>query len=213
MPEARPLDEALSAEWLARARRLTPATLHEAFARKGALPAALKPIAPAMRMAGRALPVRCPAGDNLWIHHALSAAAADDVLVVDVGPGTGYGYWGEIMATAALARGLAGLVISGGVRDSQRLIEMGLPTFARGLSILGTGKNPQGDGSVGDPVRLGDVVIRRGDLIVGDADGLVGIPAREAAAIIEASERRDEAEVAIMEKLRAGATTLDVYKF
>ena len=213
MSQALPSIEDLSAEWLARARRLTPATLHEVFGRKGALPAALKPIAPAMRMAGWAFPVRCPAGDNLWIHHALAAAAPGDVLVVDVGPGTDYGYWGEIMATAALARGLAGLVISGAVRDSQRLIEMGLPTFARGLSILGTGKDPQGDGAIGDPVRLGDIVIRRGDLIVGDADGLISIAAPEASAIIEASERRDQAELAIMEKLRAGATTLDVYKF
>ena len=213
MSEARPSVGTVSAEWLARARQLTPATLHEAYGRKGALPPDLKPIAPAMHMAGRALPVRCPAGDNLWIHHALATAASDDVLVVDVGPGTGYGYWGEIMATAALARGVAGLVISGGVRDSQRLIEMGLPTFACGLSILGTGKDPQGDGAVGEPVRFGNIVVRRGDLIVGDADGLISIPAGEASAVIEASERRDEAELAIMEKLRAGATTLDVYKF
>lgn len=198
---------------LARARRLSSATLHEASGRRGALPGWLKPLAPAMHMAGRALPVRCPAGDNLWIHHALAEASSDDVLVVDTAEGTDFGYWGEIMATAAQVRGVAGLVITGGVRDSLRLVEMGLPTFCRTVTILGTGKNPKGDGAVGDPVRIGEIVVRKGDLVVGDADGLVCFPAAEAAAVIEASEKRDLAEVEIMNKLRAGATTLDVYKF
>lgn len=192
---------------------MTTATLHEASGRRGALPAYLKPLASTMHMAGRALPVRCPAGDNLQIHHALAQARKDDVLVVEVGIGEDYGYWGEIMATAALARQLAGLVITGGVRDSLRLIELGLPTFARMIAIKGTGKDPGADGAVGEPVRIGEIVIRAGDLIVGDADGLVSFPASDVASVIEASERRDEAEVAIMEKLRAGASTLDVYKF
>src|SRR5262245_39235634 len=98
---------------------LSSASLHEASGKQGALPATLKPLSATMWVCGRALPVRCPKGDNLWIHRALAASAAGDVLVVDCGiDGLDFGYWGEVMATAAMARGLAGLVITGGVRDS-----------------------------------------------------------------------------------------------
>lgn len=194
------------------ASRLSAATLHEASGRTGALPQSLKPIQPAMRLCGRALPVRCPAGDNLWIHRALAEAAAGDVLVVDTGSGLDFGYWGEIMATAGLARGLAGLVITGGVRDSAALIALGLPTFSGCISIRGTVKNPRGDGAVGEPVRIGEVVVRRGDLVFGDADGVVVLAPAAASAAVEAGERRDFDEIAILEQVRAGALTLDVYK-
>ena len=210
LPEARAT--ASTAGLLERAAALSSATLHEAAGRAGALPAALKPLHPEMRMAGRALPVRCPAGDNLRCHRSRVEASARDVLVVDVGAGVEFGYWGEIMATAAIARGLAGLVITGGVRDSRRLVELGLPTFARTIAIQGTGKNPAGDGAVGEPLRLGEIVARRGDLIVGDADGVVCLPWERAAEVIGASERRDAAEADIIAKIRAGASTLDVYK-
>ena len=203
---------AISDEVIQAASRLSAATLHEAAGRAGALPGTLKPVCAAMRLCGRALPVRCPAGDNLWIHRALAVAAARDVLVVDTGAGVDFGYWGEIMATAGLARGLAGLVITGGVRDGAALIALGLPTFSAGLSLRGTIKNPQGDGAVGDPVRIGEVVVRRGDLVFGDADGVVVLAPEAAAAAVKAGERRDLEEVSILEKVRAGALTLDVYK-
>lgn len=196
-----------------RAGKLSAATFHEASGRKGALPHRIAALHPAMVMAGRALPVRCPAGDNLQIHYALSQAEPGDVLVVDCGEGIDYGYWGEIMATAAIVRDVAGLVISGGVRDTQRLIALGLPTFAAATTVLGTGKDAKKDGAVGEPVRLGEIVIRRGDLVFGDADGVVVFPAADAEALIAASEKRDADEAVIMDKLRAGALTIDVYKF
>lgn len=196
-----------------RAARLSSATMHEASGRKGALPGQLKPLDRTMRFAGRALPVRCPAGDNLQIHHALSQANAGDVLVVDVGSGDQFGYWGEIMATAAIARGVAGIVITGGVRDSARLIDMGLPTFCATICIHGTGKDKSKDGAVGEPVRIGEIVIRCGDLVFGDADGVVSYPADQAEAVVAASEKRDADEAAILEKIRGGARTLDVYNF
>ena len=189
------------------------ATLHEAAGRRGALPSAIKPIDAAMRLAGPALPVRCPPGDNLWIHRALAQAGAGDVLVVDCGPGDEFGYWGEIMGTAAVARGLAGLVITGGVRDSLALIDLGLPTFSGRICIQGTGKDAQGDGAVGEPVRIGGVVIRKGDLVVGDADGVLVLSPEEAARAVPAARERDGKEAAILEQVRAGALTLDVYKF
>lgn len=196
-----------------RAARLSSATMHEASGRRGALPGNLKPIDSAMRFAGRALPVRCPAGDNLQIHHALSHAKAGDVLVIDTGSGDQFGYWGEIMATAAIARGIAGLVITGGVRDSARLIELGLPTFCATICVHGTAKDKSKDGAVGEPVRIGEIVIRSGDLVFGDADGVVSYPEDQAEAVIAASEKRDADEVEILEKIRGGTRTLDVYKF
>jgi len=189
------------------------ATLHEAAGRIGALPSVIKPVDSAMRMAGRALPVRCPPGDNLWIHHALAESQPRDVLVVECGTGDEYGYWGENMATAAIARQAAGLVITGGVRDSLALIELGLPTFAGRICIQGTGKDHAGDGAVGEPVRIGNVTIRKGDLVVGDADGVMVLSPESAAEVIPAGRERDRKEQDILAKLRAGARTIDVYKF
>lgn len=165
-----------------------------------------------MRMCGTALPIRCPAGDNLWIHRALDEAKPGDVLVVDVGEGIDFGYWGEIMATAALARGLAGLVISGGIRDSNQLVELGLPTFSASISMRGTLKNERLDGAVGEPVRMGEITVRRGDLVLGDCDGVVALSPELAAEGIPAAEHRDAAEVKILEQVRNGARVLDVYK-
>ncbi|MEI9889187.1 MAG: RraA family protein [Rhizomicrobium sp.] len=194
-----------------RASRLSSASLHEAAGKVGALPSSLKPIDPAMRLCGRALPVRCPAGDNLWIHRALAAAKPGDVLVVDVGTGAGFGYWGEIMATAAIVRNVAGLVITGGVRDSLRLKQLGLPTFSACVGIRGTGKDPTGDGAIGEPVLIGDVVVRTGDLVFGDADGVVVLSPGVAVAAGPAAESRDRAEIGILERIRDGELTLDVY--
>ena len=112
-----------------------------------------------------AFPVHSPPGDNLWLHRAVYAAEPGSVLVVDVGDGVEYGYWGEILVEAALARGLSGLVINGGVRDSRRLITLGWPIFSAGVCIRGTGKNPNGTGSVAAPVVIGDVTVARGDLV------------------------------------------------
>src|SRR6202042_2216120 len=98
------------------------------------------------------------------LHRAIYAAVAGDVLGVDVGDGSEYGYWGEVMALAAQTRGIAGLVTTGGVRDSVRLAEMGFPVFAKCICIRGTAKNPGGRGKVGEPIILGETLIRKGDL-------------------------------------------------
>jgi 4-hydroxy-4-methyl-2-oxoglutarate aldolase len=202
----------VSDDLIQRAASLSTATLHEAAGRRGALPSALKPLDPGMRLCGRALPVRCPAGDNLFIHRALEVAQSGDVLVVDTGAGIEFGYWGEVMATAAVARGLAGLVITGGVRDSRQLIAQGLPTFSTGISIRGTGKDPNADGAVGEPVCIGEVVVRRGDLVLGDADGVVVLSPSDAARATPLSLSRDSDEVAVLERIRAGELTLDIYR-
>lgn len=212
MPLPEDCSPAVSDALLARAARTGTASLHEAGGRRGAFPQTLRALDPAFHAAGRAFPVRSPVGDNLWVHHAIVAAEPGDMLVVDAGAGEGFGYWGEIMASAALARGLAGLVITGGVRDSLRLVELGFPTFTTGTAIRGTVKAVEGDGTLGAPVRVGEVIIRRGDLIVGDADGVVCFPADSAGEVVDVAERRDAAEQDILRRIAAGETTVEIYK-
>ncbi len=187
------------------------ASLHEAAGKIGALPSAIKPLSPAMRVAGRAFPVRSPGGDNLWLHRAIAAAAEGDVLVVATGGATEFGYWGEIMTRAAQARRLGGLVIEGGVRDAAALAEAGFPVFAHAVCIRGTGKDPEGDGALGTAVSIGAITVRPGDLVVGDGDGVVVLPAAQAAAAVRNAIARDHAEREILARLARGETTMDIY--
>jgi 4-hydroxy-4-methyl-2-oxoglutarate aldolase len=196
---------------VAEVSRLSSATLHEAAGKTGALPSSVKPLAPWMRLCGRALPVKSPPSDNLWIHHAINAAKHGEVLVVDVGDARENGYWGEIMTVAAQIRGIAGLVITGGVRDSLRIIELKFPLFSAAVCIRGTYKDPNGAGSIGDPVQLGNTVVERGDIVFGDADGVVVLPAGRAASIVAESRARDLDEITIIERLRRGESTVDIY--
>jgi 4-hydroxy-4-methyl-2-oxoglutarate aldolase len=190
---------------------LASATVHEAAGRVGALPSAIKPLHAAMRLAAPAFPVQTAPGDNLWLHRAVYAASRGDVLVIDTGAGFEHGYWGEILAEAAIARGLAGLVIHGGVRDSQRLVELGWPVFAERICINGTAKNPASAGALGEPVTIGTVSVRRGDLIVADADGVVCIPSSRADEIRSLSAQREQAEADHISRIRAGETTVAIY--
>ena len=200
------------ADTLAQAARALPtATLHEAGGKIGALPSAIKPVATGMAFAGSALTVHSPPGDNLWLHRALDISRPGDVLVVHVNGAYEHGYWGEIMATMAIARGLAGLVIDGCVRDGALLAEFGFPVFARGLCIRGTGKDFGATGWINHPVRIGDVTVNAGDLVVGDGDGVVVVPRERAGDVVARSVKREADEAAILQQLKDGASTLDVY--
>jgi 4-hydroxy-4-methyl-2-oxoglutarate aldolase len=201
----------LSPELVAAAARLPTATLHEAGKKIGALPSAIKPVAPQFRCAGSALTVHSPGGDNLWLHRALDIAQAGDVMVVFANGAHEHGYWGEIMTTMAQVRGMAGLVIDGCVRDGVLLGEIGFPVFSRGLCIQGTGKDFGAIGWINHPVTMGHVVVNAGDLIVGDTDGVVAIPHARAAEVVAAGERREAEEAAILRRLQAGESTLSVY--
>lgn len=195
---------------LTTARAQGTATLHEAAGRIGALPGAIKPVAPAMRVAGPAFTVEVPAGDNLAIHRALYAAKPGDVLVVATRGGIEWGYWGEILNEAAMALGLGGLVIDGGVRDTHVLVEQPFPVFSNGVCIRGTLKGiaPY---ALGQPVAIGDVVIRPGDLVVGDRDSVLVLPPEAVEAAVEKGQQREADEIEKIAKLRAGARTLDLY--
>lgn len=187
------------------------ATLHEAGGRIGALPSRLRAAYPGARLAGRALPVLAPVGDNLWIQRAIYQAAPGDVLVVAITAPDEFGYWGEILSEAALARGLAGLVIDGGVRDTGELAKVGFPVFSSAVCIRGTLKDPASPGVIGQPVTLGGVAVSNGDLVVADVDGVVAIPAGRIDEVLAASEARVAKEADIIAKLRAGASSLDLY--
>lgn len=195
------------------ARRLGAATLHEAAGRIGALPSVIKPVDPAMTLAGPAFTVHCPALSNLQIHHAIYHARPGDILVVHVSGGVEAGYWGDILNEAALARGLGGLVIDGGVRDSAGLAKASFPVFSNGICIRGTGKDFDATAWLQQPVRMGEVLIQPGDLVVGDRDGVVVVPFNRVEDIVSAGLRREADETAKIEAIRRGARTLDLYDF
>jgi 4-hydroxy-4-methyl-2-oxoglutarate aldolase len=195
------------------ARALPAATLHEAGGRVGVMPSAIKPVAPSFRVCGPAVTVHSPAGDNLWLHRAIYVARPGDVLVVNVSGGHDFGYWDEMMSCAARARGLAGLVIDGCVRDGGSLVDFGLPVFARGLSIRGTGKENGARGWINFPVLFDDLTVHPGDLVVGDVDGVVVIPRERAGEVVAVAARREAKEAAIRERIRAGERTLEIYNF
>jgi 4-hydroxy-4-methyl-2-oxoglutarate aldolase len=194
-----------------RARDLSAATLHEAAGKIGALPHEIGPMWPGCRLCGTAVTVQSPAADNLWLHRAIYAAEPGDVLVVHTGGRPAFGYWGEIMSTAAQSLSLGGLVIDGCVRDRDLLRELGFPVFARGTCIRGTGKDFGARGAVNAPTLFGDVIVAPGDLILGDADGVVAIPRERAGEVLDAAVQRDAAEARIQQRLRAGETTLAIY--
>src|SRR5690606_19828681 len=137
------------------------------------------PVAPAFTLCGPAVTVHSPGGDNLWLHRAIYLAQPGDVLVVHVSETPDFGYWGEIMSEAAKVRQLGGLVIDGGIRDVRALERVGFPVFAQGVCIRGTGKDYGARGWINHPIQLGSLVVQAGDLVVGDADGVVVLP-REA---------------------------------
>ncbi len=184
------------------------ATLGESGARLMA--PRIAPAWPGARVAAPAFPVRCTSGDNLAIHVAAAEAPAGSVLVVDVGELTDFGYWGEILTTGAQARGIAGLVIDGGVRDILAIETLGFPVFAATIALRGASKNQPG--AVNIPIRCGGASIVRGDWVVGDADGVVIVPGEHLDAVLQEASERAHKETALLEALRGGKTTVKLLK-
>lgn len=187
------------------------ATVHEAMGRRGALDPAIKPLAADMTVCGRALTVRCHTGDNLMLVKAISMAGPGDVIVADMGSAVASGPFGEVLAVECMARGAAGLVVSCTVRDSREIIRMGFPVFSAGLCVRGTAKATLG--TINHPICIGGEIVRPGDLIVGDADGVVVVPLEEAPDILRLAEERTAKEAAVMDRLRAGESLFDIYGY
>ena len=189
-------------------RALGAATVYEAQGAKGALDSGIKPIDPRSRIVGPALTVDTRPADNLMLHYALLKARPGDVLVVDAKGFLEAGPWGDVLTAAALKVGLAGLVINGAVRDADAIVEMGFPVFCRGLCIKGTGKVHAGKINV--PVCIGDVVIRPGDIVVGDRDGLVIVSADEVESVLARASARETKEDEFRAAIERGISTAEL---
>jgi 4-hydroxy-4-methyl-2-oxoglutarate aldolase len=200
--------EEISPEDLARARALAAASLYEANQKRGALDPAIRQMAPGLTLCGPAMTVRCQPGDNLTLHAAVAAAHPGDVIVADVGDFADAGHWGEILTVAAISRQIAGLVINGGVRDVSTLVVHEFPVFARAVSMKATTKQLRG--LINVPIMCGGVKVEPGDLILGDADGVVAIPREEIGEVLRLAQARETAEAEMMTHLRGGALTLDL---
>lgn len=159
-------------------------------------------------LAGPAFTVECGPGDNLGVHVGVASAPAGSVLAVSVPGDLQRGYWGEVLTVAAISAGLVGLVIDGTVRDIDAIERRHFPVFARGTALPGAGK--LGPGSVGKQVVIGDAVVRPGDWLVGDTDGVVVVPYERLEACGEAAGQRVDKEAVIFEKLQNGSTTVQL---
>ncbi|MDH6622613.1 4-hydroxy-4-methyl-2-oxoglutarate aldolase [Streptomyces sp. LBL] len=184
------------------------ATLYEASGFDCACAPGLRPAWPGARLAGPAYTVQGMGGDNLALHNAVAAAPPGHVLVADL-QGAVHGHWGEVLAVAAQVRGLLGLVIDGGVRDSVELAEMDFPVFSSSVAVYRTGKDHPG--VLGESVVLRGIAVHTGDLIVADADGVVCLPHDTASSVIARADERVRKEQHIFGQLRNGETTLELY--
>jgi len=185
---------------------LGAATLGESGART--MPPRIGAAWPGATVAAPAFPVRCTPGDNLAIHVAVTRAPAGAVLVVDVGDVPDRGYWGEVLTTGALARGLAGLVIDGGVRDVAALERLSFPVFSATVALPGATKVNRG--AVGTATVVAGVRVSPGDWVVGDVDGVVVVPGERLDEVLAAGRGRTAAEEGYFEALRQGATTVEL---
>jgi 4-hydroxy-4-methyl-2-oxoglutarate aldolase len=200
---------AASKERIDKLATFSAATIHEVMGKKGAFPAAIKPISPTMKLCGAAYTIQSMPGDNLLLHRAIASASTGDVLVADMSGHYESGYWGEILTVASQARGIAGLVIDGCVRDSSEIEALGFPVFCRGLCIQGTTKH--GTGTLNQTITIGGVRIEPGDIVLGDRDGLVVVPAASIEETIAKCEVRVQKEKRTMQAIRDGKTTLEIY--
>jgi 4-hydroxy-4-methyl-2-oxoglutarate aldolase len=189
---------------------LASATIHEASGRKGYIDCAIQPINRGIRICGPAFTVQCAPGDNVMLHKALEKARPGDVIVASVGGAFDYGYFGNLMATSALARGVGGLCIDGCIRDSEEIIAGGFPIFARGFCIRGTNKSTIG--VINYPTVFGGQTIFPGDLIVGDDDGLVVVRLAECPDVLVKARDRVSKEIEKEAVLKTGVSSVEFNK-
>lgn len=194
----------VSPELVQQAGAFQAAILADVNGRRGALHGRISALRPSMKLAGTAFTVEVRPGDNLMIHAAMSLAKPGDVLVIDGKGDQTAALMGTIMMTACQKLGIAGVVVDGAVRDSLEIEEMGFPVFS-------VGTNPNGPtklvpGRIGHPVSVGGVTVRPGDLVVGDADGVVVIEREAVAALIPLADKKMKDEAARIAAIQRGDT-------
>ncbi len=195
-------DRKVGADVVERFARLPVANVSDSMSRLTAGGARLRPRHGGGGMAGPALTVKAPPGDNLMFHKAISLAAPGDVIVIDAGGDLTNALMGEMMLMQITKRGAAGVVINGAIRDAGYIREQALPVFAAGITHRGPYKN--GPGEINVPVAIDGMVIAPGDLVLGDEDGVLCVPFDQVEAVLKAATAKYDAEQKQIANIQAG---------